>query len=250
MNCAEWRRNLDAYVDGELRPQETAAMEEHLRTCRECAAEALARMQMKRATRAAASMRFTPPAELRQRIQKSIAPKRARMAFWLSPAFAVAVALVLVVAVSALVLARRGAREQAVAALVDLHVAALASPNPVDVVSTDRHTVKPWFQGKLPFTFNLPELDGSQYKLVGGKLVYFGHRPGAQLIYELRKHELSVFIVQEGSRMPQGGVSAEAENGFSVEAWGAGGLHYVIVSDANAGDVHALGELVRGAQKP
>ena len=250
MNCAEWREKLDAYVDSEMPPQEQAAVEEHLRICKDCTAEVLARMQMKRATRAAAAMRFTPPAELRQKIQRSVVPRKARPAFWLSPAFGVAVALVLVVAVSALVLARRSAREQAVASLVDMHVAALASPNPVDVVSTDRHTVKPWFQGKLPFTFNLPELDGSQFKLVGGKLVYFGHRPGAQLIYELRKHELSVFIVQDGSRMPQGSVSTEGENGFSVEAWGAAGMHYVIVSDAGAGDVHALGELVRGAQKP
>jgi len=130
--------------------------------------------------------------------------------------------------------------------LLDMHVAALASANPVDVVSTDRHTVKPWFQGKLPFTFNLPELQGSQYKLDGGKLVYFRNQPGAQLIYELRKHEMSVFIVQ-GLSGTGGGVSQANENGFSVESWNAGGLHYVILSDAGAGDVHALGELLRAS---
>ena len=124
------------------------------------------------------------------------------------------------------------------------------SANPVDVVSTDRHTVKPWFQGKLPFTFNLPELQGSEYKLDGGKLVYFRNQPGAQLIYELRKHELSVFIVQDGgSPATSGGFSAENQNGFSVESWNSAGLHYVILSDAGAADVHALGELVRGAQR-
>ena len=78
-----------------------------------------------------------------------------------------AAALVLAVTVSALMMVRHSSRDQAVAQLLDMHVAALASGNPVDVVSSDRHTVKPWFQGKLPFTFNLPELQGSNYTLLG-----------------------------------------------------------------------------------
>lgn len=247
MNCVTWKDQLDAYVDGELPGPASAAMDEHLHTCRDCAAEAFHRTQMKRATRAAA-LRFTAPPGLRQSIEKKIAPRRPPFAFLRSPALAFAVALVLLIALSAVVMMRHSAREQAIAQLVDLHVAALASPNPVDVVSTDRHTVKPWFQGKLPFTFNLPELQDSQYKLVGGKVVYFDHRPAAHLIFELRKHELSVFIVQQGDSAP-GGLFSRAENGFSIESWEAGGLHYVIVSDTNAGDVRALGELMRLAQR-
>ncbi len=249
MSCELWAERLDAYVDGETPARELPALEEHLRTCPDCAAEALGRMQMKRATRAAA-MRFTPPAELRQRIQKSIAPKRVRAAFWTSPALAIAVAAILVLAigVSSAVFARRSAHEQEMAQLMDLHVAALASPNPVDVVSSDRHTVKPWFQGRLPFTFNLPELAGSQYTLRGGRLVYFRGQAGAQLIYELGKHELSVFIVQTGTGSAAS-VLDEKKNGFSTESWTAGGLRYVAMSDAGEGDVHALGELIRAAQR-
>jgi anti-sigma factor RsiW len=247
MNCAAWKDKLDAYVDGELPEQESAAMDVHLRTCRDCAGEAVRRMQMKRATRAAA-LRFTAPAELRQRIEKRIAPKRRPLAFLLSPALALAVALVLLIAVSAMVMMQRAERQQALAQLVDLHVAALASANPVDVVSTDRHTVKPWFQGKLPFTFNLPELAGSPYKLAGGKVVYFDHRPGAHLIFELSKHELSLFILQQ-SRSTPAGLFSRAENGFSLESWTANGLQYVIVSDAGANDVHGLAELIRTAQQ-
>jgi anti-sigma factor RsiW len=247
MSCEMWRDKIDAYADGEISDQELAAFDEHLRICHDCAAEALNRIQMKRATRAA-GMRFTPPPELRVRIEKSLAPKRRRLAFLMSPALALAVALILVVAVWSVLMLRRSERQEAMSELLDMHVAALASANPVDVVSTDRHTVKPWFQGKLPFTFNLPEMQASQYKLDGGRLVYFRNQPGAQLIYELRKHELSVFIVQE---LPGTGgrISAGNQNGFSVESWNAGGLHYVILSDAGAGDVHALGELVRGAQR-
>lgn len=248
MSCDLWTERLDAYVDGETQEEDLAGIEEHLRTCGECAAEALSRMQMKRATRAAAAMRFAPPAELRRSIEKSIAPKRNRMAFLFSPALAVAAALVLAVAVSSAVFVRRAERQQELAQMLDMHVAALASANPVDVVSTDRHTVKPWFQGKLPFTFNIPELAGSQFKLAGGKLVYYRGQPGAQLIFELRKHELSVFIVQEGG-VAIGGVTEDRKNGFSSESWSAGGLRYVAMSDAGAADVHALGELMRSAQR-
>jgi anti-sigma factor RsiW len=123
----------------------------------------------------------------------------------------------------------------------------MASANPVDVISTDKHTVKPWFQGKLPFTFNLPELGDSPYRLVGGKVIYFRHAPGAQLLYELRKHELSVFIVQDEARVSLNGVTMRSEQGFSVESWRENGLRYTVMSDAGATDVHALGELLRSA---
>ncbi len=81
--------------------------------------------------------------------------------------------------------------------LVDQHVATLASSNPVDVVSTDRHTVKPWFEGKIPFTFNLPDLQGSPFALAGGRVAYVKQSPGAELIFRIRQHQISVFIFQE-----------------------------------------------------
>ena len=246
MSCESWAEKMDAFVDGEMTEQDLAALEDHLRTCPDCAAEALSRTQLKRATRAAAARRFAPSPELRRSIEKSIAPKRNRLAFLFSPALAVAVVLILAIAVSSAMFLRRAARQQELAQLLDMHVAALASANPVDVVSSDRHTVKPWFQGKLPFTFNLPELSGSPYKLDGGRLVYFRGQPGAQLIYELRKHELSVFIVQAAGSST--GISAAREKGFSTESWGGEGLRYVVMSDAGAADVHALGDLMRSAQ--
>ena len=248
MSCESWAERLDMYVDGETSEQELPGVLEHLQTCRACAAEALSRMQMKRATRAAAAMRFSAPADFRLRIEKSIAPRKRRLAFLFSPALAIAAALVLVIAISSVVLVRRAARQQELAQLLDMHVSALASANPVDVVSSDRHTVKPWFQGKLPFTFNLPELAGSPYKLYGGRLVYFRGQAGAQLIYQLRMHEFSVFIVQSGGPS-SGRVTDEQKNGFSTESWTSGGLHYIAMSDAGAGDVHALGELMRSAQR-
>jgi anti-sigma factor RsiW len=243
MTCELWRSRLDAYVDESCLPDERDAFEDHLQTCQLCSVEALGRLQMKRAVRSAAA-RYTPSQEFRLRLEGSIkSQQRPRWAFGLFPwATAFAAALLLVVLPSALWI-RHSSREQALAQLVDLHVATLASTNPVDVVSTDRHTVKPWFQGKLPFTFNLPELANSQYNLIGGRLVYLDHRPAAQLLYQLHKHELSVFIMQGSDGAP---APADArENGFSIESWARDALRYIVVSDAAPADVHALGDRFR-----
>ena len=83
--------------------------------------------------------------------------------------------------------------------IVDLHVGSLASSSPVDVTSTDRHTVKPWFQGLIPFAFNLPELQDTEYCLLGGRMTYLDQMPGAHLIYDVRGHHISVFVLQERS---------------------------------------------------
>jgi anti-sigma factor RsiW len=251
MNCDLCREKLDAYVDESLPAEVFGAVDEHLRACPSCASEALARLQMKRATRAAAA-RFSPSPEFRLRIENTIRKKRQTIwkIAWVPWLSAAAVALLLAV-VSVTMLTRHAAREQALAELLDLHVATLASANPVDVVSTDRHTVKPWFQGKLPFTFNLPELQDSQFKLLGGKLIYLNHSPGAQLLFELRKHRLSVFIVQDQPGVLALGPSTRqtSEKGFSEETWTEGGLRYVVIGDAGSGDVHALSDLLRIAAR-
>lgn len=250
MSCELWRDKLDAYVDSACSPEELVALEAHLGGCSSCAAEALSRVQMKRMTQAAAA-RYVPSQEFRLRIKESVQPKgRPRWAFARFPELAfVAIALVFL-AVGSTLWMHHSAREQALAELVDLHVSTLASANPVDVISTDRHTVKPWFQGKLPFTFNLPELQNSSFKLLGGRVTYFEHSPGAQLLFQIRSHQLSVFIFQDrsGTESLVPGVTQERELAFNVETWSDVGLRYVVVSDANPADVHELGELVRSAR--
>jgi anti-sigma factor RsiW len=254
MICERWREKLDAFVDdanGPYGPEEFADLERHLQSCPGCTAEAMSRMQMKRATRAAAA-RYAPSPAFRLRVEKSIQAERKPTWAWRwIPSLAGAAALIVLLAVSAAIWVRHTARDEAVAELLDMHIATLASSNPVDVVSTDRHTVKPWFQGRLPFTFNLPDLEGSPYKLLGGKLVYFHHDPAAQLLFELRKHDFSVFIAQENAQSAYSGagVSDVRQKGFSVESWSQDGLRYVLVSDAGPGDVRALGALLKSAAK-
>jgi anti-sigma factor RsiW len=119
----------------------------------------------------------------------------------------------------------------------------------VDVVSTDRHTVKPWFQGKIPFTFNLPELKDSDFVLVGGRVAYLGQAPGAQLIYQVRKHEISVFMFQERALRENLRESTPVMRrlSFNMESWSQGGLRYFVVGDAAAEDIRKLSQLLKTA---
>jgi anti-sigma factor RsiW len=249
MTCDTWKTKLDAYIDSELSDNELHNLELHLRECPSCAADSLGRLQLKRITQAAGT-RYLPTPQFRLRIENSIKAKRkSRWSLGWIPKLAAAGAFVVLLVGSIGLWMRHSQREQALTELADLHVATLASANPVDVVSTDRHTVKPWFQGKLPFTFNLPELQNSPFKLVGGRMTYFEHAPSAQLLFEVRKHQLSVFIFQDqqGQSLFATGSSDARELAFNMETWSHGGLRYVVVSDASPSDVHELSELLRGA---
>jgi len=248
MACDTWAEKLDAYLDGELSPADARAVGEHLRGCSACAAESLSRVQQKRAVQAA-GQRFTPDPAFRAQIQKSIAGRRPAgwNRFWF-PALAGAVALVIVGAVFLRVNRDRSSEQRLMGELADLHVATLASANPVDVVSTDRHTVKPWFAGKIPFTFNLPELQDSPFTLVGGKVSYLNQSPGAELIFRVRQHQISVFIFQEqamGNTRPEDAVQTALS--FNVRSWSHNGLRYFVIGDVGASDLDKLSELMKAA---
>jgi anti-sigma factor RsiW len=146
---------------------------------------------------------------------------------------------------------RESGRAQVFAELADLHTATLASSTPVDVVSTDRHTVKPWFEGRIPFTFNLPELAGTPFTLVGGRVAYLGQLPGAELLFQLRLHRISAFIFQDRpeltGRLPAAESLSKRES-FTVDTWSDGGLRYFIIGDTAAADIRQLSALLRGTR--
>jgi len=250
MACEQWQDQLDLYADGELESAQARTFSEHLRECPGCAAAALERVQMKRSVQMA-GQRYSPSAELRQRISKSMVIKPHRQSGWLWKILALpALSLVILSVTINLYVGRESARRQrAYSELADLHVAALASATPVDVLSTDRHTVKPWFQGKIPFTFNLPELQGTEFTLLGGRVTYLAQIPGAHLIYQLRKHEISVFIFpdrgEETASPPSGPLHAQS---FTVENWTQNGLRYFVLGDVGPEDIHALSQLLRTAR--
>src|SRR3954454_22972295 len=233
MSCNTWRNKLDAYADGELSSAEATELGTHLRHCSDCSAMALQNVQTKRSV-AVAGKRYVRSAEFRARVLRSATPRSRREGRWawrilLAP---VAALVILSVAVGLYVAREKTTRDGVYGELADMHVSTLASANRVDVVSTDRHTVKPWFEGKIPFSFNLPELQGTEFTLLGGRVTYLAQAPGAHLIYQVRKHEVSVFIFQdrgeETASLASGPVHAMS---FNEENWTQDGLRYFVVGD-------------------
>jgi anti-sigma factor RsiW len=248
MVCESWKAKLDTYLDGEVPEEEMRTFDSHVRNCPSCSADALSRVQLKRAIQVAGK-RFTPSAEFRKRMQQSIAPKP-RHSFRLRWTLAAAAAAVLVVGtLTSTYLGNRSGRDHVFSEIADLHVATLASSAPVDVISTDRHTVKPWFQGRIPFAFNLPELQNSGFSLLGGRMTYLEQTPGAHLIYDVGKHHISVFVFQERSlpaRLTDSSLLS-GELSFNMETWSQGGLRYFVIGDASAANIDSLAKLFKAA---
>ena len=246
MICESWKAKLDTYLDGEVPEQEMRTFDSHVRNCPSCCADALARVQLKRAIQVAGK-RFTPSAEFRKRMRQNMAPKP-RRSFRLGWTLAAAAAIVLVVGtLTSTYMSSRFGRDQVFSEIADLHVATLASSAPVDVISTDRHTVKPWFQGRIPFAFNLPEVQNSGFSLLGGRMTYLEQTPGAHLIYDVGKHHISVFVFQERS-LPARLTDSSTLPGklsFNMETWSQAGLRYFVIGDASAANIDSLAKLFK-----
>lgn len=246
MSCGQDRDRLAVYLDGELTAEQVQSVEQHIRTCPDCAAEIAAMVSLRRAMRPAAT-RFTPGADLRQKIQARVAPRRSIR--WIWPATASAVAIMVLAVVWMLQDAHRSELFREVA---DLHVSDLASTNPYDVVSSDRHTVKPWFQGKIPFSFSLPEFAGTDFTLLGGRMIYLDQQPTAQVVVGMGQHKISVVITQEtpalGSALPFSSGPAVRDS-FNVDTWQQHGLRFFVIGDAERPAIQHLSKLFESANQ-
>jgi anti-sigma factor RsiW len=207
------------YVDDELDAPAQQQFAAHLSTCAECPAAVREQMELKKALRLAGRS-FSAPPELHASLYRSLHPHATASPWWkwiLAPLCAI-----LLATVGLLLWPKSGSPDPMSAALVDQHITMLASEHPLDVLNSDRHTVKPWFQGKLPFTFNLPEVKDSSFDLVGGKVVFAGQNPGAEVVYQIRQHKISVFIFQ--AKDAAGKPGANRDQSFTVNSWRQGGL--------------------------
>ncbi|MGH9521253.1 MAG: anti-sigma factor family protein [Terriglobales bacterium] len=245
MNCATWQDKIDAFVDSELHADEAIAFEEHLRACPACSQETLARQRLKAETRLA-GRRFVPNPEFELRMHQRLGPKRNRLLAW-TPIIATAAAVFVLATFLGLSWRQHARGKAAVAQLVDQHVTTLASDHPVDVLSTDSHTVKPWFGGKVPFSVDLPNLAGTQFELIGGRVVYMQQAPAAQIIFAIRKHRISVFMFRDSAAFTANDSAPVRRAGFNTQTWVEDGIRYFAISDVDSQDIRQLCELLKKA---
>jgi anti-sigma factor (TIGR02949 family) len=236
MTCHDVSTMIDAYLDGELSGDEAAAVARHLDGCASC------RRQHDERKALSALLRRMPyygaPAQLPStigQVQRSLSARR-RVQQWM------AAAAVVFVAVGAVVGLRGARRAQDTAALADAviarHVEALANPSLIQVASSDQHTVKPWFQGKLDFSPPVPDLTSAGFELVGGRVDRIGDRTAAALVYKRRLHVIHVFV------WPANGSARDSDartvRGFHERHWTSGDLSLWAVSDVSDDDLKAF----------
>lgn len=235
MSC-EWQEKIALYVDDELDRAAQQDIATHLHRCPECAVAAAEQADFKKSLRIA-GRRFAAPPELRAAIYKDIHGDEKVSPLWKWGFAAVCVALM--VAISAALFMKQRESNPMLAMLVDQHIIASSSTHPFDVLSSDRHTVKPWFQGRIPFSFNLPDVENSGYTLLGGNLVYAQQSPVAQLVYQIRQHRISVFIFQPNGK----NAGNPRDFTFTTKSWLKDALQYYLVTDATPDEANRLASL-------
>ncbi|GAC1347377.1 MAG: anti-sigma factor [Acetobacteraceae bacterium] len=253
--CGEMRLLVQADVDGELSPAEAARVGEHLRNCSDCASLPAHLTALSAQLRQEVSY-YAAPESLRRALRAQVAatapPERARRASpppwhavssWLQAKTAVpfgaGFALAAILAL-ALVLPPGGGMPDEIVAD---HIRALQPGHLMDVVSTDQHTVKPWFDGRLDFAPPVKTLQEQGFPLTGGRLDYLAGRPVAVLVYQRRQHIINVFVWPE--RGHSGPLSTN-RSGYNVMRWNQNEMAFWAVSDL---DPKELAEFVSNLQK-
>jgi mycothiol system anti-sigma-R factor len=251
VSCELPRTMIHGYLDGELDAVRAAEFERHLEQCPECVT-ALESQESLRSSLQRAELYEKAPAELRQKVLSSLRPAAGPIPF-VAPRRRAAVAQWLAIAAVLLLLLYSGWRlfpglgqknnQTALAAqIVDAHLRSLEPGHLTDVISTDQHTVKPWFDGKLDFAPPVQDFAADGFPLTGGRLDVVGGRTVAALVYGRRKHFVNVFIWP--SNNPDAPPSSGAQQGYHWITWQKNGMAYWAVSDTAAADLDELQRLL------
>jgi anti-sigma factor RsiW len=249
MTCDEAEILLHALIDGELDAGHAREVEEHVASCPRCAAALAAYRQTSKAV-ASADVRFAAPPQLRRRIEAALPqaqPVPNRRAVLRGFAMGSAVSAIAATGLVAIVL--RGDDEQRIMSeVVSAHLRSLQAGHLTDVVSTDQHTVKPWFNGRLDVAPPVVDLTAQGFTLIGGRLDYVDARPIGAIVYRRRAHVINLFVAQTASTERRA-AKIETIQGFNIRKWGDRGLNYWAVSDIGADELAEFGEKFETAMR-
>jgi anti-sigma factor RsiW len=266
--CDDNARLLHGYLDGELDLVRSLEIEEHLKTCPDCAQEIWNQQTLRKAFRSS-NLYERVPNGLADRIRASIAQESAQQdapqlktddaapkivpmtrltaqrAAWNWLAVAASIVLVVMFAWRMLPgLGGSGNSELLAKEIVSSHIRSLQPDHLFDVKSTDQHTVKPWFNGKLDFSPPVRDLAEDGYPLVGGRLDYVDHRAVAALVYQRQRHLINVFIWPEDEQGDRA-LRSKSLEGYNMVFWERGGMYLCAVSDLNTGELQQFAQLLQ-----
>ena len=249
MICQEAQRLIDPYLDGELDLVRSLEIESHLNNCQTCT-QAYNELRSLHAAVSHTALRFEPPAALRNRVRSAVRDesevthRSSRLSWrWMIPV--VSFAMLVIVGLSLLALLSRPSTNDLVAQeIVSSHVRSLMEKHLTDVPSSDQHTVKPWFDGRLDFSPPVKDLASAGFSLVGGRLDYIGNRAVAALVYQHRQHYINVFV------WPSTGASDASERalvrqGYNLINWTNAGMNYWAISDLNLAELQQFVHLLQ-----
>jgi anti-sigma factor RsiW len=248
LNCEFAQTTVHGYFDGELDAVRSAEFERHLETCAECQAKLQEIESLHE--RLQRSNLFEPAStQLREKINHQIAPQNARgrpverERIVFIPAFGALAAVAALLVLAFFVLQARNQSSHITAELIDAHVRSLQPGHLTDVLSSDQHTVKPWFDGKLEFIPPVSDFSQQGFPLIGGRLDIIDGHSVATLVYGRRKHFINLFVWPYGEKdiNPSGSGS---HDGFNWLAWRSGEMQFCLISDASVTDLRELSELL------
>jgi anti-sigma factor RsiW len=249
LNCEFAQTTVHAYFDGELDALRSADFEDHLEICAECNAE-LKQISALHKRLQESDLFEQASAQLIDRIRTQISGDGKRTKVFavrrpfLISAFGALAAAAASIAIVFLVFQSRSQGTRITAELIDAHVRSLQPGHLTDVLSTDQHTVKPWFDGKLDFVPPVSDFSEQGFPLVGGRLDIVDGRNVAALVYSRRKHFINVFVWPYRER-ESNLVGSGSHQGYNWLRWKSGEMEFCLVSDASSTDLRELKDLIR-----
>jgi mycothiol system anti-sigma-R factor len=249
MNCSEADVLVHALLDGEIDASHAREVEAHIATCADCARK-LATFRSIRQAIAAADLKETAPASLRRRIEATLPnaaagatdPVVTPLKFWrpsrrsFTGGFAVGAVASAAAASLLVIVARDDHDERTAAEVVSAHLRSLQPGHLTDVETSDQHTVKPWFNGKLDMAPPVIDLTAQGFTLIGGRLDDVDGETAAAIVYRRRQHVINLFVVRQlGAE--RAAVIGETRHGFNLRHWTDSGLGFWAVSDIGAGEL-------------
>jgi len=259
MNCAESEVLLHALIDGELDAGHAREVEAHVDGCAACA-EKLASFRAMHKAMSGASLKETAPPHLRSRIEQSLTPAKpaagparnfvrpTRRSFF--GGFALGAGLSAAIAAGVVLAIVPNNQGQEIADdLLSAHLRSLQANHLLDVATSDQHTVKPWFNGRIDVAPPVADLTAEGFTLLGGRLDYLEGEPVAAIVYQRRKHVINLFIARH-SAVKSAGAPSESVQGYNIRHWSQNGLDLWAVSDLAGSELEEFVQKITAGLRP